>query len=72
MGRAVEHMSTCTNRKKPHVLPSPRCLSLFVTSIARTNLEAAIIERGGSLCSNNLVRYKPKKDNIIGKNKINC
>lgn len=54
--------------------PSFRRLFLFVTSIARTNLEAEIIQRGGSLCSNNGLRYKPKRE-CLGENIysfVNC
>lgn len=40
--------------------PQPQRVFLFVTSIARTNLEAEIIQRGGSLCAGYEPRYKPK------------
>lgn len=66
MGRAMEDMTNSTYRKTKRVLPTFRNLFLFVTSIARTNLEAEIIQRGGSLCSGNVIRYKPKRD-CIGK-----
>lgn len=64
MGRAMEDMTNSTHRKAKRALPTFRSLFLFVTSIARTNLEAEIVQRGGSLCSNNIVRYKPKRDCI--------
>lgn len=66
MGRAMEDMTNSTHRKSKRVLPTFRNLFLFVTSIARTNLEAEIVQRGGSLCSSNVIRYKPKRD-CIGK-----
>lgn len=37
----------------------------FVTSIARTNLESEIIQRGGSLCTHNNIRYRPKRECIV-------
>lgn len=64
MGRAMEDMTNSTYRKPKRVLPTFRNLFLFVTSIARTNLEAEIVQRGGSLCSTNTIRYKPKRDSI--------
>lgn len=64
MGRAMEDMTNSTHRKAKRALPTFRSLFLFVTSIARTNLEAELVQRGGSLCSNNIVRYKPKRDCI--------
>lgn len=64
MGRAMEDMTNSTFRKQKRVLPTFRNLFLFVTSIARTNLEAEIVQRGGSLCSTNTIRYKPKRDSI--------
>ena len=67
MGRAMEIISECTYPKL--FKPSHRRLFLFVTSIARTNLEAEVIQRGGSLCSKNALRYKPKRE-CLGK--FNC
>lgn len=60
----MEVMTNSTQRQSRRALPTSRSLFLFVTSIARTNLETEIIQRGGSLCSNNVVRYKPKRDCI--------
>lgn len=54
-----------THRKAKRVSPSFSSLFIFVTSIARTNLEAEIVQRGGSLCSNQQMRYKPKRDCIV-------
>ncbi|CAD7090025.1 unnamed protein product [Hermetia illucens] len=65
MGRAMEDMTNITHRKSKRIPPTFRSLFLFVTSIARTNLEAEVIQRGGSLCSSNVVRYKPKRDCIV-------
>lgn len=65
MGRAFEEMTRSTHQNAKQPPTNPR-LFLFVTSIARTNLEAEIIQRGGSLCSSNPIRYKPKRD-CIGK-----
>lgn len=60
MVRAMENITDSTYPKLYQ--PSLRRLFLFVTSIARTNLEAEIIQRGGSLCSTNEPRYKPKRE----------
>lgn len=60
MNRAMEIISESTYPKL--FKPSLRRLFLFVTSIARTNLEAEVIQRGGSLCSKNTLRYKPKRE----------
>ncbi|KAJ6638423.1 E3 ubiquitin-protein ligase Ubr3, partial [Pseudolycoriella hygida] len=66
MGRAMEDMTNSIYRKaKRRPTPTLRNLFLFVTSIARTNLEAEIIQRGGSLCSSNSIRFKPKRDCIV-------
>lgn len=58
--RAMEIITGSTYPKL--FAPSFRRLFLFVTSIARTNLEAEVIQRGGSLCSKNTLRYKPKRE----------
>ncbi|XP_071446964.1 E3 ubiquitin-protein ligase Ubr3 isoform X2 [Hetaerina americana] len=53
MAKSMEDMTNITYMKYPQSglqQPSPQCLFLFVTSIARTNLEVEIIQRGGSLC----------------------
>lgn len=65
MGRAMENMTNITHRKMKRVPPTFRSLFIFVTSIARTNLESEIIQRGGSLCSANSTRYKAKRDCIV-------
>lgn len=54
--------STPNMKKPPPTIPS---LFSFVISIARTNLESEVIQRGGSLCSYNDVRYRPKRDCIV-------
>ncbi|GBP05047.1 E3 ubiquitin-protein ligase Ubr3 [Eumeta japonica] len=65
MGRAMEDMTNVTNRNMKRIPPTFRSLFIFVTSIARTNLESEIIQRGGSLCTTNPTRYKPKRDCIV-------
>lgn len=40
---------------------------LFITSVARTNLEAEIVQRGGSFNINNLIRFRARRE-CIGKN----
>lgn len=68
MGRAMEIITDSTYPKL--FKPSLRRLFLFVTSIARTNLEAEIIQRGGTLCSNNTLRYKPRRECLGKCNKL--
>ncbi|KAL9877993.1 ubr3 ubiquitin ligase isoform 2-T2 [Glossina fuscipes fuscipes] len=65
MGRAMKDMTNITHGKMKRVPPTFRSLFIFVTSIARTNLESEIIQRGGSLCSINATRYKPKRECIV-------
>ncbi|KAH8386846.1 hypothetical protein KR093_002873, partial [Drosophila rubida] len=65
MGHAMEVMTNIAQRKVKCASITFRKLFIFVTSIARTNLEAEIIQRGGSLCSSNATRYKPKRDCIV-------
>lgn len=72
MGKAMEDMTSSTQLKpifKPKSdKPSCQTLFLFVTSIARTNLEVELVQRGGSLVSvsseppNPLL---PKRDCIV-------
>lgn len=53
IGKVMEDMSNSTQLKpmfRPRTEnPIPQSLFLFVTSIARTNLEVELIQRGGSL-----------------------
>ncbi|XP_017113090.1 E3 ubiquitin-protein ligase Ubr3 isoform X2 [Drosophila elegans] len=65
MGHAMEVMTNIAQRKVKCASITFRKLFIFVTSIARTNLEAEIIQRGGSLCTSNATRYKPKRDCIV-------
>lgn len=72
MIRAMESMSNSTWKiKKYHAEslyqnpPTNESLFSFVTSVARTNLESEIIQRGGSLCTFNDVRYRPKRECIV-------
>lgn len=72
MIRAMESMTNSTWKiKKYHaesLYQNPatnESLFSFVTSIARTNLESEIIQRGGSLCTYNDIRYRPKRECIV-------
>lgn len=72
MIRAMENMTNSTWKiKKYHaesLYQNPatnESLFSFVTSIARTNLESEIIQRGGSLCTYNDIRYRPKRECIV-------
>lgn len=72
MIRAMESMSNSTrNIKKYHSEslyqnpPTNESLFSFVTSVARTNLESEVIQRGGSLCTFNDIRYRPKRECIV-------
>lgn len=69
MGRAMGCMTNSTQRNIKRHEPTAQTIFSFVVSIARTNLENEIIQRGGSLCSMNNIRYKPKRD-CIGKFKV--
>lgn len=68
----MENMTNSTrNIKKYHAEalyqnpPTNESLFAFVTSVARTNLESEVIQRGGSLCTYNDVRYRPKRECIV-------
>lgn len=63
--RAMDVMTESIQQQHNRVLPNIQHTMLLPLSIARTNLEAEVIQRGGSLCSNNEVRYKPKRDCIV-------
>lgn len=60
----MDVMTESIQQQHNRVLPNIQHTMLLPLSIARTNLEAEVIQRGGSLCSNNEVRYKPKRDCI--------
>ncbi|KAG8223709.1 hypothetical protein J437_LFUL004074 [Ladona fulva] len=54
MAKAMEDMTNSTYRKYSqfaHQQASPQSIFLVVSSIARTNLEVEIIQRGGTLCT---------------------
>jgi hypothetical protein len=53
MAKAMEDMTNSTHHKfkQKSSSPTPQSLFLFVSSIARTNLEVELVQRGGSLCS---------------------
>lgn len=72
MMKAMENMTNSTrNIKKYHSEalyqnpPTNESLFCFVTSVARTNLESEVVQRGGSLCTFNDVRYRPKRECIV-------
>lgn len=70
MGKAMEDMTSCTylKYKQKNCSPSHQSLFLFVTSIARTNFEVELVQRGGSLCISppTTIPLTPKRD-CIGK-----
>lgn len=53
MGKLMEDMTNCTNRryKQKSFNTTHQSLFLFVASIARTNLELELVQRGGTLCT---------------------
>jgi len=53
MAKAMEDMTNSTHHKfkQKSSSPTPQSLFLFVSSIARTNLEVELVQRGGSLIS---------------------
>ncbi|XP_043254590.1 E3 ubiquitin-protein ligase Ubr3 [Colletes gigas] len=69
MGRAMEDMTNCTyfQYKQKNCSPSHQSLFLFVTSVARTNFEVELVQRGGSLCipPPNTIPLTPKRDCIV-------
>ncbi|XP_014472841.1 PREDICTED: E3 ubiquitin-protein ligase UBR3 isoform X2 [Dinoponera quadriceps] len=69
MGKAMEDMTSCTylKYKQKNCTPSHQSLFLFVTSIARTNFEIELVQRGGSLCAPppSTIPLTPKRDCIV-------
>ncbi|XP_072747592.1 E3 ubiquitin-protein ligase Ubr3 isoform X3 [Anoplolepis gracilipes] len=69
MGKAMEDMTSCTHLKykQKSQNPSHQGLFLFVTSIARTNFEIELVQRGGSLCvpPPTTIPLTPKRDCIV-------
>ncbi|KAL6258401.1 hypothetical protein P5V15_010359 [Pogonomyrmex californicus] len=69
MGKAMEDMTSCTylKYKQKNCKPSHQSLFLFVTSVARTNFEIELVQRGGSLCvpSPTMIPLTPKRDCIV-------
>ncbi|XP_034238559.1 E3 ubiquitin-protein ligase Ubr3 isoform X4 [Thrips palmi] len=53
MSKLMEDMTNCTHRKykQKSATTSHQSLFLFVASIARTNLELELVQRGGNLCT---------------------
>lgn len=75
MGRAMEDMTSNAQLKpmfKSKGKPSNQSLFLFVTSIARTNLEVELIQRSGTLVTNTSEPPNPllPKRDCIGKWRI--
>ncbi|KMQ97669.1 e3 ubiquitin-protein ligase ubr3 [Lasius niger] len=68
MGKAMEDMTSCTylKYKQKNCKPSHQSLFLFVTSVARTNFEIELVQRGGSLCvpPPTTIPLTPKRDCI--------
>lgn len=68
MGKAMEDMTSCTylKYKQKNCKPSHQSLFLFVTSVARTNFEIELVQRGGSLCvpTPTTIPLTPKRDCI--------
>ncbi|KAK9296366.1 hypothetical protein QLX08_009590 [Tetragonisca angustula] len=66
MHKAVQDMTRCTNSKcqQQH---SYKSLFVFITSIARTNFEIELVQRGGSLCipPPTTIPLRPKRDCIV-------
>lgn len=68
MGKAMEDMTGVTYLKynKKGITPSHESLFLFVTSVARTNFEVELIQRGGSPCLKPATSsLTPKRDCIV-------
>ncbi|XP_044728240.1 E3 ubiquitin-protein ligase Ubr3 [Chrysoperla carnea] len=76
MGKSMEDMTNSTHLKFKQKVAPPmhQSLFLFVTSIARTNLEIELIQRGGSLCTDTTTNNNnthptlslmPKRDCIV-------
>ncbi|XP_031787991.1 E3 ubiquitin-protein ligase Ubr3 isoform X1 [Nasonia vitripennis] len=69
MGKAMEDMTSSTylKYKQKSWSPSHQSLFLFVTSVARTNFEVELVQRGGSLCVSppSMTPLTPKRDCIV-------
>ncbi|KAG7208964.1 hypothetical protein KM043_015133 [Ampulex compressa] len=69
MGKAMEDMTSCTylKYKQKNRFPTHESLILFVTSVARTNFEVELVQRGGSLCVTppTTIPLTPKRDCIV-------
>ncbi|XP_020708415.2 E3 ubiquitin-protein ligase Ubr3 [Athalia rosae] len=67
--KAMEDMTSSTYLKYKHKnsTPSHQSLFLFVTSVARTNFEVELVQRGGSVCASSAasVPLTPKRDCIV-------
>ncbi|XP_026827990.1 E3 ubiquitin-protein ligase Ubr3 isoform X2 [Ooceraea biroi] len=69
MGKVMEDMTSCTETKfkQKYCKTNRESLFLFVTSIARTNFEIELVQRGGSLCvpTPTTIPLTPKRDCIV-------
>ncbi|XP_072948868.1 E3 ubiquitin-protein ligase Ubr3 isoform X2 [Epargyreus clarus] len=66
MGKAMEDMTgTAGSKLKQRYGSSPAAIFTFVASLARTNLECELVQRGGRLLSCPPPRYKPRDDCIV-------
>jgi E3 ubiquitin-protein ligase UBR3 len=71
IGKVMEVMTSCTQLKamlrSRSDRPIPQSLFLFVTSIARTNLETELSQKGGTLVNSTDLTYRFfHKRNCIG------
>ncbi|XP_017759565.1 PREDICTED: E3 ubiquitin-protein ligase UBR3 isoform X2 [Eufriesea mexicana] len=66
MRKAVQDMTKCTNSKLQQQ-NSYKSLFAFITSVARTNIEIELVQRGGSLCipPPTTIPLSPKRDCIV-------
>ncbi|XP_076232510.1 ubr3 ubiquitin ligase isoform X2 [Calliopsis andreniformis] len=67
MGKAMEDMTSGTYLTSNRKNCSPKHVLVFVTSVARTNFEVELVQRGGSLCvpPPTTIPLTPKRDCIV-------
>ncbi|KAG7308931.1 hypothetical protein JYU34_006202 [Plutella xylostella] len=66
MGKAMEDMTATAGIKiRQRYGVTPAAIFTFVTSLARTNLECELVQRGGDLVMRPNPRYKPRNDCIV-------
>ncbi|CAL7947523.1 unnamed protein product [Xylocopa violacea] len=79
MRKSVQAMTRCTHFKCQEQ-NSYKCLFVYITSIARTNFEIELVQRGGSLCipPPTTIPLRPKRDctvallDVLAKNARLC